>query len=268
MNAHTLEPIRWSRRRWCYTVLVLFAVELALVLYLGQRGATVPARPLFHTSVYVAADDWSQQQLRQLPEVSDPLLLALPSLAGFSGQAWLRFPSNDYAPPPRLEAPRWLALDENALGQTFSEFVASNQPPAPLTSDRPLPPLGRYEPNFPVDPPPQNSQVRIEGDLAQRPLLTPLAIKSWPHSEMLSNTTVQAVVDAEGFPVTVRLLTESGLRAADLHALELAADARFTPLSRAAKERTVSPLTWGRLTFLWHTLPSPTTNLSSSPPGL
>jgi len=268
MNATLLEPVRWSRRRWLYTVAALFSAQLALLLYFGQRGVTVPPRPLFRTAVYLATDEASVQKLAQLPDLSDPLLLALPSLRGFSGPAWLKLPAHDYAPTGRIEAAHWLPLSESLLGQTFSEFVASNQVPPQLTSDRPLPPLVRYEPNFPTDPPPQQSRVRIEGALARRPLLTPLEIKSWPHSELLSNTTVQAVVDADGFTVTVKLLTESGLRAADLHALELAADARFEPLPRAADGRNGTSLTWGRLTFLWRTLPSPATNLSSGPTGL
>jgi hypothetical protein len=268
MNAALLEPVRWSRRRWIYTVAALFFAQTALVLYLGQGGAAAPPRPLFRTDVYLAADEWSLHQLTQLPDLSDPLLLALPSLRGFSGQAWLKFPAYDYAPEGRTEPPRWLPLEASTLGQTFSQFVASNQLPSQLTSDKPLPPLVRYEPNFPNDPPPQHSRLRIDGGLAGRPLVTTPQIKSWPHSEMLSNTTVQAVVDAEGFTVTVKLLAESGLRAADLHALELAADARFQPLPRGTDGRSSSQLTWGRLTFLWHTLPSPATNLSSGPPRL
>jgi len=268
MNAALLESVRWSRRRWICTVAALFLVQTALLLYLGQRGTRMTPRPLFRTGVYLAADDWSVQQLTQLPDLSDPLLLALPSLRGFSGQAWLQLPAHNYAPDRRLETSRWLPLDEQALGQTFSKFIASNQLPPQLTSDRPLPPLVRYEPNFPNDPPPQNSRVRIEGELARRPLVTPLSIRSWSHSEMLSNTTVQVVVGADGFMVTVKLLTESGRRAADQHALKLAADARFQPLPQATHGRNAQQLTWGRLTFLWHTLPSPTTNLSSGPTGL
>jgi hypothetical protein len=267
MNAAALEPVRWSRRRWIYTVAALFLAQAALVFYLGRRESIPPQRRPFSTVVYLVADAWSSNQLAQLPDLNDPLLLALPNLNGFSGPAWLKFAPLDYRTDGWTEPPRWLPLEEHALGQTFSQFVSTNRVPPPLIADKPLPPLLRYEPNFPSDPLPQKSRLRLEGDLANRPLLAPLEIKSWPYSDILSNTTVEAVVDADGFTVSTRPLTGSGLPEVDLYALQVAAGARFQPLPRSGVSGgRANQLTWGRMVFLWHTLPLPATNLQSGPP--
>ena len=215
MSTAAREPIRWSRRRWICTVAALFIAQAALVLYLGQRDPIPPPRPPFRTTVYLGADEWSSHQLAHQPDLSDPSLLALPNLRGFSGPAWLKF-TRPEAPSSRWsEPPHWLPLEAGALGKTFAEFISTNRLPPPLLTDKPLPRLIRYEPNFPGDPPAQKSRWRIQGDLAHRSLAAPLEIKSWPSSDILSNTTVQVAVDAEGFMVFTTLLTESGLREAD-----------------------------------------------------
>jgi hypothetical protein len=127
--------------------------------------------------------------------------------------------------------------------------------------------LPQYEPSFPNEPLATESRVRIEGTLAGRPLLFPLKLKSWPYSDILSNTTVQAVADADGFVFSSVLLTGSGFNDADLHALDLVAGARFRPLPRVRRTPDGSgPLTYGTLVFQWHTLPLPATNLSSFQP--
>jgi hypothetical protein len=265
MNAAALEPVRWSKRRWIYTSAVIFLAQVFLAFFLGRGEPASPQRPPFRTAIYLAADGWSSNQLAQLSDLSDPLLLALPSLHGFSGPAWLRFASPSYRPTGWSEPPRWLPLDARELGQTFSQFVSTNQVPPHFATDKPLPSLVRYEPNFPNDPLPQKSRLRILGELAKRPLVEPLEIKSWPHTDILSNTTVEAMVNADGLTVSTRLLTESGRKEADLHALQLAASARFEPLPRDNEGRRATELTWGRLVFLWHTLPLPATNLPVAP---
>ena len=115
---------------------------------------------------------------------------------------------------------------------------------------------------LPPDPP-----LRIEGDLATRPLLAPLALKSWAHAELLSNSVVQAMVDADGFTFSPVLLTGCGLEEADLYALKLASGARFRPAPRLpGTGHDPGGLTWGKLIFQWQTLPLPATNLSANGP--
>ena len=262
MNGHALEPVRWSRRRWLYTVAALVVAQVGGILYLGERIRPGPPRPPFSTAVHLVLDDWSRQQLAALPGGSDPTLLALPSLRGFSGAAWMKFSSPDFRPPDWTNAPHWLPLRESSLGRAFAQFVATNQPPPLPLAHKPLPPP-RAEPNFPNEPLPQFSRLRLEGEIVNRPLLKRLELRSWEYTDMLSNTTVQVVVDADGRTLSARLIASSGYAKADAFALMTTTGARFQP--RADGEGGKG-LTWGRLVFLWHTLPIPVTNLSSAPP--
>lgn len=267
MNALPLETPRWSRRCWAYTVAFVFAMQVALVVFLGERPRALPPRPALPGVVRFAADARSAQQMAMLPGLSDPTLLALPNLDGFSGAAWLRFTPLDYQPAGWSEPPRWLALGPEMLGRTFARLIATNQPPPLVIADQPLPPLPRSEPNFPNDPLPSFSRLHLEGGLAQRQLAVPIELKPWPHSDLLSNTTVRAMVSAEGFTLSTLLQNGCGLREADDLALTLAAAARFQPLPRnEGVARRDLPPTWGSLVFHWHTLPLVATNLASGQP--
>ncbi|MEY2410717.1 MAG: hypothetical protein QOF48_3387 [Verrucomicrobiota bacterium] len=263
MSFATAEPGQWTARRWLYAVVTVFTMETSLLLYVGQREETVAVRPPFRTAVHFVFDPWSSEQLDRLPAMSDPSLFALPGESGFSGEAWLR-------PAPLLFQPKhwsgeicWLPLDEKALGAGFVQFAATNFIAPPLVVDQPVPPLLRYEPHFPSDPFPPRSRLRLEGELGSRSLVSPLAIRSWTHSDLLSNTVVQAAIDADGHVMLASLLVESGFPSADAEALKLAALARFRALPRAARDATgAGPLAWGRMIFQWHTVSRSATNSS------
>jgi len=153
------------------------------------------------------------------------------------------------------------------LGSDFARFVATNSVASALVADQPAPPLLRYEAHFPGDPLPQQSRVRLEGELVSRPLVTPLVLRSWPHPDILSNTVVQTAIDAEGRALFPALMSESGYPAADVLALKLANAARFRPLPHAARDHTgTGPLAWGKMIFEWHTLPMTATHLPAGPP--
>ena len=266
MNSTALEPVRWPRRRWAYAVGAVFALQAALVFLLSRQESPLPERPIFRTAIHLVAGEAAERQLASRAGLDEPALLALPGQRGFSGPAWLAFSALDYQPAEWVEPPHWLSFSAGELGSTFKRFVATNFISPALTADKPLPPLLRYEPSFPNEPLAGESQLRVEGELAGRPLLVALKPRSWPHSEILSNTTVQAAVDADGFVFSPVLVSGSGLREADAYALDLAAGARFRPLPRTSRTRDGNgPFTWGALVFQWKTLPS-TTNLSAAQP--
>jgi hypothetical protein len=198
---------------------------------------------------------------------SDPTLLALPTRDSFSGPGWLRGRALAYEPQPWSEAPRWLDLEKQALGGELAGLVASNGVPAPTIADRPAPPLLRFEPRFPSEPIPAQSLLRAEGAVAARPLRFIPALPAWPHSELLSNSVVQVVVDADGYPLSAEPVSGCGLAEADRQAWRLAMAARFEPLPRAARDETGrGPLDWGRLIFRWATLPAAATNGTAALP--
>jgi len=265
MNPLALASTGWSPRRLTCTIAGVLLAQVALVLWLGQRERPLPQRSTFRTAISLVVDKASATQFEQATALDDPTLLALPGLNGFSGPAWLRFEPLNYQPTESTEPPHWLALDDKSLGATLSQFLEANGIPPSRVADKPLPPLQRYEPNYPNEPVPQSSQWRVEGGLATRRLLAPLELKSWPHSEILSNTVVQAVVDADGYTISPTLLSASGLAEADVYALKLTTGARWEPLPRAGgAEAGLDSLTWGKLVFQWHTLPLPATNLSAT----
>ena len=104
--------------------------------------------------------------------------------------------------------------------------------------------------------------MHFEGDLAARHLLSTFDLPSWPHNDLVSNSVVQLVVDAEGIPFSVTLLERSGHAAADRYALNEARRARFEPLDPTDQSQ-ARDLVWGTLIFQWHTVPAP----PSSPPA-
>lgn len=261
MNPLALQSGGWSRRRLICVGALLFMTQVSLVLWLGQRARPLPQRPAFNTVVSLVPDGPPMEQFEKFIALEDPTLFALPGLNGFSGPAWLLYPALDYQPPDYSEPLRWLEINEQSLGETFSGFLATNTLVAPMIADKPLPPLQRYEPNYPNEPVPARSLLRIEGELAGRTLPGASLLKSWPHSQLLSNTITQVVASPDGVTLSATLLTGSGLTEADAYALKLAGNKRWRPLPRhdGGVDRAES-LAWGRMTFEWHTLPLPTSN--------
>ena len=259
-----LEPTRWSRRRWAQSILSLFVLQVGLILWLGKEHPRPVERPIFRTTIRLAVHDSDSLRLAELVHHQDPLLLARPNLDGFSGPAWLQAPRIDYRPVEPAQSPAWLALPESRLASGFSSFLLSNRAAPALVMDKPLARLPRYEPSLPLEPITMRSELRVEGELGRRRLLTAAILPDWEHDDLLSNSVVQAAVDADGIPSFAVLLGRSGRREADAFALKFVENARFSPLPPApAAAATTRPgvpappegLTLGRLVFRWRTLP-------------
>ena len=266
MKSQAMEPVRRPRRQWVYAVGGVLAFQAVLVFALGKRAQQAPDRPIFRTSVSLFTDHVESR--RWLSKLEDPAMLALPTAEGFSGAAWMKFSPMDYEPAEWSEPPQWLSLNSSGLATTFSQFVLSNAARPALVVDKPLPAPFNFEPNYPNEPVAQESRLRLEGELARRRLLRPPVLKSWPHPDLLSNSVVEAVVDADGFVFSSVLLHGSGSRDADDYAMKIAATAQFEPARRdgsktAGKE---NPVTVGKLTFEWHTLPVSNGEVLPSPP--
>lgn len=267
MSTTVLDAPRWSRRHWAYAIASVAVVQVLLIYLLAQPEQRPPERPIFRTAIQLAADEESAHRIMGLPGLDDPTLLALPSLEGFSGAAWLSFPTLDYKPAEWSEPEHWLPLDTQSLAGAFVQFVATNEVAPPLIADKPLPSPARYEPNFPNEMVPTNSIVHLDGALAGRELTSRIDLPSWAASDILSNTVVQSAVDAEGSTFSALLLSSSGSTNADRRALSEVMNARFRPVrDRAGLSGLTLALTWGQWTFHWHTLPLPATNLAAIGP--
>ena len=84
-----------------------------------------------------------------------------------------------------------------------------------------------------------------------------LAIPPQFHTDVLSNTVVEALVSADGLVISSRVVENSGSARADADALALTRSARFTPRSGEdlAPDR-------GKLIFQWYALGLSATNRS------
>ena len=244
----------WAQRRWLITVLIVFIVQLGLIFGLSDK-----TRPRARSSAAPPMLRLRAPGSTELLDLMDPTWFALPHRQGFSGPAWMTapdFPSNKFSWSEEL---RPLALRTQDLGSAFNRFVATNDfagfqtlaPPEPALALPAVRPLAV----------PSSSSLRIEGRLARRRLLTPLSLTNWPHTDLLTNSVVQLLVDAEGRPVSGgTLLSSSGLAAADQHALELATAARFNSVAESGPAGATGRLIWGTLIFEWKNLSVPATN--------
>ncbi len=264
MIAEAAESQHWSRHRWVASMLVILAGQLAIIFWLGRSQPVSPASFNFGPEVYLPAnprEEW--------PGLSDPTLFVLANRRGFSGGAWLQFQSPEYDLQPWTEPPRPLTLPVAQLGNDLAEYVRTNL-------DRPFELAAKPEPAMQVVIPDENlgvarSTLTVEGELANRPLLTPIQLRSWPNNEILTNSEVLVGVDARGsvFSSVLVATKGSGSKEADTTALRLAANARFQPLRWTGPGQppdAETRLRWGRLIFHWHTVPLPATNAPSANP--
>ncbi len=241
----------WTRSRWLLFVALIFAAHVLLLFVFGTRKQAVP-RAVTNAPTLKLVDDSSEWLA-----LNDPTLFALPQQKDFASDFWRHVPTNEPPPFRRAEPPRWLELSADDLGLAFNQFMQTNRFAGLELQLKP--PVKLSAPGLPVEPAlAQNSTLRVEGELAQRQLPSPINLTNWPYANVIAPSKVQMLVDPAGNVVsTVLLPPGSGYAPADQYdladqrALELARAMRFTPSSR---------LTVGRMIFNWHTVPVTTTN--------
>ena len=246
----------WTRSRWLMLVALVFAAHVALLFVFGGRKQIVP-RAVTNVPTLRLADDTSE-----LIALNDPTLFALPHQKNFASaigrQTTVKQPSFRWTEPPRpLSAP---SADE--LGLAFNQFMQTNRFAGFELQLKPS--LKLSAPGLPIEPVlAQNSTLRVEGELAQRQMPSPISLTNWPYPNVIAPSKVQVLVDTAGNVVSTVLLPPDGGFAtadqydqADQRALELARAARFTPSSH---------LTVGWMIFNWHTVPPPQSSESGTP---
>jgi hypothetical protein len=256
-------PDRWSLTRMISLILLVFGGQVVCIFWFGSSATPLPRSPAVSPVLRLASPKTAEWLA-----LSDPTLFALPHVRGFSGLAWLRMPPPPSHPLEWSEPPYFLPLPSAELGAGFGEFVRTNETfLTPATGPRELP--IRLPAVPPLTMPRQQSTWHLEGDLARRTWLNPTPLPGWPNAELLTNTVVALLVDAEGYPVsTTRLGPGSGSPQADQLALDLARAARFQSRVEEGPNRKVDPLrglVWGSVVFEWHTLPPTSTNSAVKP---
>jgi hypothetical protein len=242
---------RRTRSRWLTLIVLIFGAHVGLLFAFGARKPIEP-RPATKIPTLALAGDAGEWLA-----LNDPTLFVVPHPRDCASV--LRVQPSAFTPPSFrwTEPSGCLSPSVEALGAVFGEFMQTNHFAGLELQLKP--PVTLSTPAQPIEPVlPQASTLQVADGLAQRPLLTPLALPSWPWADVISPSRVQVLVNAAGEVVSTALLppdnrSEAASRydPADQRALDLARTARFTPAPR---------LTLGRLIFHWHTVPLPATN--------
>lgn len=231
----------WSRSRWLAAIVLVLATHVALIFLFGEKK-TEPPRPVTNVPVLTLADNSDE-----LLALGDPTLFALPHQRDLAAVAFLKLPPVRQPTNRYTELPRPLPFSADGLGAAFGQFMQTN-----LLASRPpdfKPAVALSTPALPVASA-QNSTMKVGGALALRQLPDHISLTNWPLSDVLAPGKVQVLVDAAGNVVSTVLLESSNYKEADEMALEKARGLRFAP---------APGLTFGGVTFNWHTVPPITT---------
>jgi hypothetical protein len=263
MTAASLELQPWTRRRWWGMVALIIIVQLGLIFWLGSRNPIYPLPPRPATTLSLG-----DPAPTELQAFNDPTLFILPHPEGFSGPVWGKTYRSEFSPfewsAPANHFPLAIERLSTVLNQLFQ---AGDLPVVQLPEQAEAVPTLPHVPPLPIFP--DQSLLQLEDGLAQRRLLGVLALKSWPSPEILSPSVVRVGVDDGGRPVSVTLLSRSGSPAADQYALDQAWAAQFEPLNGSSVGPLLKPaarLSWGRMIFRWHTVPTPPASAPAASP--
>lgn len=226
---------------------VLVAVQFGLVWGLSRhRTGSVAPVTVGLPQVSLLSTGTLAEVVEGGLETLDPADFALVSTGGFSGSIWLRRTRFEPGLLEWTDPPRWLGPETGSLGMAFGSLAPVGRLASPTVAGRPLAEFwADGAATFPVL---TQSAVRIEGELAQRRWLNPVALPGWEYNDVLLPSQVQVVVGRDGSVLSATLLSPSGLPAADQRALELARAARFEPWARGES----GPVwVWGRMVFRW-----------------
>lgn len=241
--------VRWQRGKWAAVVLIVFIAQVSLFIAASQKE--MHSRKIYPAEPEVAFAPRSQRIHREWLELENPFLFAAASWNGFSGEAWLRQPEWNIPEPQLKSDPGYLKLEDSKpiLKEANSERSFSFLPPRRTATV-----LSTPDP-APISPiAPQVSNLSVAG-FSGRTLATSLPLPVQYHSDVLSSTTVEAMIDRDGLVISARVIDGSGSTKADSDALALAGKARFLP----AKYGEIDPAV-GKLIFEWFTLHLSDTN--------
>lgn len=247
----------WSPSRWIFCVTFAFAAHIGLIFAFGNRDRVVPRTAVNAPAIQLATGR------SELQILDDPTLFALPHPRGFAGASWLRLRNIEFAPFRWSEPPQLMALPVAQLGNALLSYAETNPVPRLELQTQPPTRPTRLASIAGTTALKQRSAARVSGDLANRRWLNaPALLRSWPATDLLTNSVVQVVTDGDGQILSAALMPPgSGSKAADLRALELARSAQFAPVPRA-----IGKLTVGAMIFEWHAVPVPDTNAPNSKP--
>ena len=256
--ANANAPKRRKARQWIALTLLCLGIHIGLIWFLGGPSARWPAAPQPAPRIQLLADSLLSEQLTSSTELSDPANFALPAVQGFSGFAWLTFVPLQPEFSGSIAPPHWLEVKEDDLANVFERLFPTNPVTTLQIADLPLPPLVGAVPQVEREVLLEASSVRAEGALTARMPSGNIALPPWRSPEILTNTVVQVLLDAEGQCLSSLLLSGCGSKEADTFAQKWVRDLPFKPLRARERLKNTELVACGKLIFQWQTLPPST----------
>jgi TonB family protein len=234
----------WTQKKFLVVLTLLLALHVALIFLFGTKKKIVP-RAVAHVPVLQVVNGGNE-----LIALSDPSLFAHPNPHDGVSMFWrqpqpLNLPDFNYSEPPQYLDPspaKFTAGFRDFVRDSESREFPLNFKPEPQSLMPPVPEDGVL---------PTATTMRITGDLATRPLLQGVTLPALRYNDVVEPTTVQALVDAAGNVVSAVVLKPNGDPDADQQAVRLTSRLRFAP---------APDLTFGVITYTWHTIPLANTN--------
>lgn len=230
----------WSRRRWIFILIIALAIHFGFIFIAGARKKN-PVRAVANVPQLQFA-----VEANEILALTDPTLFVRPhGREDFFPEAWQQLPA--IVPPvfAHGEPAEFLPAMGDRLGEKFTRYLAITRYSPPAADLKPSPQLDA--PGIVFTPAlPQASTMQINGKLAGRELLKPVAVPTLAIADVLVPSHVQIVVDATGTVISAVLIEPGDSEPANQKALELARSLRFKPAAGIAL---------GELIFHWHTTP-------------
>ncbi len=245
----------WGHRRWWFVIVVLFGMQLGLLFLISEK--VLPAKPApKKTAVLMLTKRFSENETFSNLLIPNPTVFVTANARGFSGEAWLNMPPQDYSIPDWDEPSRLLEINADRLGEVFTNFLRGTPETEVQIADKISTDLISFEEGtnrLAV------SRFMFEGDIAKRPLLSIPELPIWPYTDVLRSTVVQLSVNGSGEVVFARLLSRCGLSTADQRAITIARELQFKPVNGSNAARNLME---GKIIFQWETVAAPTNTVS------
>jgi TonB family protein len=247
----------WTRKKFFLVLGFVFAFHVALIILFGTKKQIAP-RAVANVPNFQLAKESSE-----LIALDDPTLFARPNARDVVSAYWRRMDPPGQPNFNWSENPRYLPPAPENIGAVSRDLAQKNRPAGFTLNFKPDPkPLAPAETS--VDSLPQDTTLAISSELAQRRLLNATALQLTPINgaatvsytapslvlalnDVIDPCQVQVWVDAAGNVASPVVLKSSGNNDADQRSLQLVRNLQFAP---------ATDLTFGEITFVWHTVPT------------
>jgi hypothetical protein len=232
----------WTKKKFFLVLAFVLVLHVALIFLFGTKKQIVP-RAVTNVPHLQLPD-----KPNELTALSDPTLFVRPNAHDLVTIFWRHIPAVTQPNFTWTEDPRYLPPAQEDFGIALRKYENKNDAAEFPLNFKPepksiAPPVAYFAPV------PQVTTMQISGELAQRRLLNTIELPSPQYNDVIDRSKVQVLVDTAGNVFSPVLLESCGVGEIDQRALQLARYLRFAPAPQ---------LTFGEITFTWHTVPTNT----------